>query len=291
MEGFLYPLPKGDVLLHTYHIDHLGSLESTHKSYKHILVVVDAFTKFVWLYPTKSTTAKDGLEKLKNQKKIFDNPSCTTSDRGTAFTAGKFQNYCEEECIEQHKIITGLLSANGQVERVNFIIIPILSTLSIEKPSKWNKHVKQLQQTINFIYQRSIDTTPFELKTGVKMKKKVLRTKELMKTELRDKIQNEFKKGLEELRKSGKVQIQRIQEENRHAYNLKRRLPKVYELNSLVAIKPVPTKFGTGLKLRKKYLGPYVVTKKKSNATYDVVREDNDGGPYKTTTCAESMKP
>lgn len=45
LEGQLYPLPKDNVPLHTYHIDYLGLLESISKKY-HILMVIDSFTKF-----------------------------------------------------------------------------------------------------------------------------------------------------------------------------------------------------------------------------------------------------
>uniref|UniRef100_A0A0A1WPY8 RNA-directed DNA polymerase n=1 Tax=Zeugodacus cucurbitae TaxID=28588 RepID=A0A0A1WPY8_ZEUCU len=45
-EGLLHPLNKEETPLHTFHIDFLGPLESTNKNYKHILAVVDSFTKF-----------------------------------------------------------------------------------------------------------------------------------------------------------------------------------------------------------------------------------------------------
>jgi len=83
-EGYLHPLNKEDVPLYTYHLDHLGSLETTHKNYRHILAVIDAFIKFVWLYPTKTVTSEEVIEKLELQKSIFGNPSRIISDRGTA---------------------------------------------------------------------------------------------------------------------------------------------------------------------------------------------------------------
>ena len=49
LEGFLHTIDKGEVPLDTFHIDHLGPLPSTKKRYHYILVVVDAFSKFVWL--------------------------------------------------------------------------------------------------------------------------------------------------------------------------------------------------------------------------------------------------
>jgi len=81
IEGELHPLRP----LQTYHIDFLGPLESTHKQYKHILAVIYSFTKFYWLYPTKTTSTKDSVSRLKKQSKIFGNPSQIISDRGSAF--------------------------------------------------------------------------------------------------------------------------------------------------------------------------------------------------------------
>lgn len=44
-EGLLHPLFKENLPLHTYHMDHVGPLESTHKGYQYLLVVmVSKFT-------------------------------------------------------------------------------------------------------------------------------------------------------------------------------------------------------------------------------------------------------
>lgn len=59
-ESFLNLIEKGTVSLDTFHIDHMGPLSST-KSYTYIFVVIDAFSKFIWLYTTKmrSTSAAE----------------------------------------------------------------------------------------------------------------------------------------------------------------------------------------------------------------------------------------
>ncbi|GFS54116.1 transposon Ty3-I Gag-Pol polyprotein [Trichonephila inaurata madagascariensis] len=67
-EGFLNPIPKEDVPLSIYHVDFIGPLPSTNKRYQHILKIIDAFTKFTWLYPVKSTTLEDALDKLNLQQ-------------------------------------------------------------------------------------------------------------------------------------------------------------------------------------------------------------------------------
>jgi len=49
-EGELEIFEKIALLFHTLHIDHFGPLEVTADDYKYILVIVDAFTKFTWLF-------------------------------------------------------------------------------------------------------------------------------------------------------------------------------------------------------------------------------------------------
>ncbi|GBN12112.1 hypothetical protein AVEN_118129-1 [Araneus ventricosus] len=72
-EGFLNPIPKEYKPLRTYHIDFIGPLPSTNKNYQHILTVIDAFAKFIWLFPVKTVSAESALEKLKLQQKTFRN--------------------------------------------------------------------------------------------------------------------------------------------------------------------------------------------------------------------------
>lgn len=285
-EGYLHPLYKGERPLNTYHIDHLGPLESTNKNYKHILVVVDAFSKFTWLYPTKTTTAREVINKLNLQKSIFGNPQLIISDRGTAFTAEEFSSYCEKEGIKHHCITTGLPRANGQVERVNSTIIPVLSKLSINDPTKWYQHVGRVQQVLNSSYHRSIGTSPFELMTGVKMRDQ---TSNHIKQLIEDEIVKNFDEQRDELRKNARKQISKVQQENQKTYNLRRRRARRYQINDVVAIKR--TQFGPGLKLKPKFLGPYKVTKVKANDTYDVTKVGYQEGPVSTRTCAEFMKP
>lgn len=109
-EGTLRPIPKGDVPLSTYHVDHLGQMTATSKMYKHLFVLVDGLSKVVWLYPTQTTNAKKVLDRLKGQQKIFGNPQRIVSDRGAAFTSGDFRDYCATENIEH------ILNSQKQVE-------------------------------------------------------------------------------------------------------------------------------------------------------------------------------
>ncbi|XP_037297451.1 uncharacterized protein K02A2.6-like [Manduca sexta] len=111
-EGYLNPIDKGDTPLHTLHLDHVGPLTETNKQYNHILTIIDAFTKFVWLFPCKSTTTKEVLIKLEVLQQTFGNPERVITDRGTAFTSNDFQQYCIREGIECCHITTGVPRGN-----------------------------------------------------------------------------------------------------------------------------------------------------------------------------------
>jgi len=285
-EGMLHPIPKSDCPLSTYHIDHLGPLPSTNKNYQHILVVIDDFTKFVWIYATKTTSTREVLDRLSLQQKTFGNPARIISDKGSAFTSKEFQDYCKSESIHHTTITTGVPRGNGQVERINRIIIPVLTKLSLDNPQKWYTHIDKLQRILNSTFQRSIKTTPFEVLIGVKMKNKEdLLIKELIEEEMIE-IFNEQR---QEIREESKQQILKVQEENRKQYNLRRKKATRYKLGDLVAVKR--TQFGSGLKLCKKFLGPYEITNVMPNERYEVVKVGNHDGPRKTSSCSEYMKP
>ncbi|KAK9685156.1 hypothetical protein QE152_g38262 [Popillia japonica] len=104
-----------------------------------------------------------------------------------------------------------------------------------------------------------------------------------------EEIRKEFSESREELRKNCKEQLFKVQEINRKGYNLRRKKARVYQEGHLAAIKR--TQFGTGLKINRKFLGPYKVVKVKNCDRYDLVKVGNHEGPLKTSTRAEYIKP
>ncbi|GFW29450.1 retrovirus-related Pol polyprotein from transposon 17.6 [Trichonephila clavipes] len=251
-EGFLNPISKESIPLSTYHVDFIGPLPSTNKNYQHIFTVVDAFTKFTWLYPVKTVSAESALEKLKQQQKVFGNPIRIISDRGSEFTSKLFNDYCDEENIQHLQIATGVPRGNGQVERIHRTLIPVLTKLSLDDSTKWYKYVDRLQRILNSTISRSTKWTPFELLVGIKM-----RNKEdiLIEDLLLEEIAKELLEQREFLRNNAKKNIETLQSENRKTYNRRRKKASLYKEGDLVAIQR--TQFGAGLKLRPNFLGPY----------------------------------
>lgn len=285
-EGLLHPIDKEGVPLQTFHIDHQGPITSTSKQYKHVLVVIDAFTKFTWIFPTKSTTTSETVSKLKIIQETFGNPKRIISDRGTSFSSKEFAEYCESEGIDHHMVTTGMPRGNGQVERTNRCIIPILTKASMEDPTKWYRHVSSLQRSLNSTYHRSISTSPFKLMFGVEMRRK----EDLQMLEiLEEEFVSQFMEERNESREVAKAQILRVQDENRKQFNKKRKPAVQYKLGDIVAVKR--TQFVNGNKLAPKYLGPYRISKVLPNERYEVSKQGHHEGPKQTSTAAEYLKP
>ncbi|GFX23384.1 transposon Tf2-11 polyprotein [Trichonephila clavipes] len=284
-EGFLNPIPKEDVPLSTYHVDFIGPLPSTNKRYQHIITIIDAFTKFTWLYPVKSTTLEDALDKLKLQQKTFGNPKRIITDRGSPFNSKGFDDYCTEEKIQNLQITTGVPRGNGQVERIHRNLIPVLTKLSIDDPTKWYKFVDRLQRILNSTSNRSTKWSPFELLTGVTMRN---REDLYLRNLLMEEMVEELQEQRNQLRQDAKRNIQKIQAENKRTYDRKRKKAPRYQKGDLVAIQR--TQFGSGLKLRPKFLGPYKVIEVRPRDRYNLERVGNHEGPKLTSSSADLMK-
>lgn len=285
-ECLLNTIDKGDIPLHTYHIDHLGPLKSTAKSYNHIFMVTDAFSKFVWIYPVKSTDIDEVLKKLEYQREIFGNPHTIIADKGGAFKSNKMEEYCKENNINLHLITTGVPRGNGQIERLNRIVIPILTKLSNDDPEKWYRHTTRLQSVMNSTITRSTGKTPFEMLFGVTMR---TNDDQLLASQLEEALQNDFMERRQEMRNTAKRNIAKLQDENRKTFNRNRKPALKYKIGDLVAIQR--TQLGGGLKLKGKFLGPYEVTQIKRQDRYGVMKIGQHEGPNITSTAADLMKP
>ena len=283
-EGMLNPIDKEGVPLHTWHIDHIGELPSTNKNYKYLLVVIDALTKFTWLFTTKTKGVDEVIKKINILQQHYGNPSRIIADKG--FKSDSFNALCEENNILCHYITTGLPRGNGQVERIHRVLKAVFTKYSTEQPRTWFKYVTRVQQAINGTHHRSISTSPFELLFGVKLKSpedlEIIRL-------LDDAARDDFVNARSALRAAAIKQIDKVQQENRRDYNRNRKPATKYRLNDIVAIKR--TQFGPGLKLAIKFLGPYKVIKLKKNDRYRVERIGDGEGPGVTTTGADLMKP
>jgi transposase InsO family protein len=128
-EGYLFPL-------HTWHIDHLGPFCKSHKGHSYMLIIiVDAFSKFVVARPTKTVGAQEVVDHLND---LFSTPKRIISDHGKAFQSSIFKAFITRHHVRHVLNAVASLRSNGQVERSNRTILDGLNT-SIENVSDWQK--------------------------------------------------------------------------------------------------------------------------------------------------------
>ena len=98
-KGYCTTFVKKSIPFHTVHADHLGPLEKTSKGFRHLLVIIDAFTKFIRLYACKTTTSSESIKCFKDYFRSYSKPQRVVTDRGTAFTSAEFRNFMKSEKI------------------------------------------------------------------------------------------------------------------------------------------------------------------------------------------------
>ena len=146
----------------TIHIDHVGPFSKSTRGNSYLLVIVDAFSKFVVAKPSRSLRSGEVIDHLKEVFGTFGVPRRIVSDRGLAFTSKQFKQFmCDKGIIH---VLTAIATprANGQVERMNRTILDGLST-SIVDENRWDDCLHDVIYGINHTVNASTGFPPSEL--------------------------------------------------------------------------------------------------------------------------------
>lgn len=286
-EGYLHVIPKGELPFQAYHLDHYGPLEKTGKGNKYILAIVDGFTKFLRLYPCKSTTSSEAIKHVKEYFRCYSKPQRLVSNRGTAFTSEEFKNFLKQESVNQHLIAVGKPRVNGQIERINRILTPMIAKLCYD-PKKWDQVLHLVEHALNNTVSRSTGNTPSRLLFGVDQLGQV---NDVIRLVLES--QNTETQDLLESRKVASAKIMEGQEKNKEAYDCRHKAATRYNVGDYVMVTNVDTTPGVNKKLIPQFKGPYIVHKILGNDRY--VLRDISGFPvtqlpYDGVISADRMK-
>lgn len=119
-------------------------------------------------YATKTTSSKEAIDCLRQYFQSYSRPRSVVSDRGSAFTSDEFETFMDENNINHVKIATGSPQANGQIERINRDLAPMLAKVTNDANVKtWYKMLDQTEHAINNTINRSTGKTPSQLLFGL----------------------------------------------------------------------------------------------------------------------------
>lgn len=264
-EGLIHLFDKYEIPFHTVHVDHLGPLELTKKGFRHILVIVDGFSKFVKFYATKRTDSKEVIKHLRHYFRQYSAPIRIVSDRATCFTSKQFTKFLKERNICHVLNATASPQSNGQVERFNRTLIPMLAKLVEHDDNKnWDSVLEEAEFAFNNTLNRVINSTPSKALFGVNQKRSNDKLEESI-SEI-----NLDKRNLKEIRQNIVSHTKHSQLKSKIYADSKRVPAHLYKLGDIVLIKNTVTEAGVNQKLLPKFKGPYIVTKVLPNERYEV---------------------
>lgn len=147
-------------------LDFMGPLPVSRGGVTQLLVLVDAFTKYVSLYALRRATAKSVLRVLTNQ--YFDSvgkPRSILSDNGTQFQSKVWLNTLAD--LNIRAVHTSVYYPQGNMtERVNREVGRMLRMFCHAQHTKWACYLKDVQNFLNSAIHESTGYAPIELHFG-----------------------------------------------------------------------------------------------------------------------------
>ena len=134
---------------------------------RNVLVLQDHFSKYVVVYVVKDQTARTATETLRNGYfRLFGAPAYLISDQGKASMGHIITHLCDLYGVQKLRTSPYHAQTNGQVERMNQMIICMISKLEEDKKACWSKHLLELLLAYNARHSAVTEYSPYYLLFG-----------------------------------------------------------------------------------------------------------------------------
>lgn len=266
----------------------MGPIDKQVALKKYILVVIDAFSRFVQLYATKTTNAKENIDCLAKYFQCYNTPKVLISDR-SSFTSSDFEEFLRGRDIKHVKIATGSPQANGQAERVNWIITPLIAKLSDRETGKqWYKRLGEIEYSLNNTINKSTGKSPSQLIFGMDQRGVYPdHIKEFVESNI-----NQVTRDLDGARSQSMYRMS--QQKQKYYFDKRHKPPRSYSVGDMVMIRNFDSTPGVSKKLIPQFRGPYEIKKILGNDRYllaDLPGFQNAQKLYTGIWAASNMRP
>ena len=135
-----------------------------------VLTIVDSFTRFLRICPiTNGNSTNVARALIKYWISVFGLPVMIRSDNATAFKHSEIMKELWKVLAVEPRFISPLNPrGNGQVERMNKLVLQMLEKLEQKAKSKWREYLPMVELAINTSQSSSTRYSPFELMFGRK---------------------------------------------------------------------------------------------------------------------------
>jgi hypothetical protein len=145
--------------------DFIGPLPETLSGYRWLLVLVEHYSKFCFLYPTVNARSSVLCAIVNDFFCTFGAPERILTDNGPQFVSGKFSTLLSEWAV-LHSTITPNRPQGNFVERTNRNLKSMLSCFHHENHSLWADQVKEFQFALNSVFSDATGFSPARVFLG-----------------------------------------------------------------------------------------------------------------------------
>ena len=145
----------------------MGPLPETTRGNKHLLVVMDHFTKWCEVFPTHNQRASTVADILVNRVfSGFGPPTIIHSDQGRNFESNLMQEVCSLMGIHKSRTTAYHPQCDGQVGRQNRTLQEMLAAFVSEHKDDWDSWVSLAVYAYNTSCHEPTGFSPYELVFG-----------------------------------------------------------------------------------------------------------------------------
>lgn len=268
--GLLHPVQVPATPFAQVGMDFLGPFPTSTTGNRWIIVATDYLTRYAETSALRRGTADEAAQFfLESIVLRHGAPAVVITDRGTAFMA-KFLDIVLRLSGTAHRKTTAYHpQTNGLTERLNRTLADMISMYVDVEHKNWDEVLPYVTFAYNTARQETTHQTPFSLVYG----REVTTTLDAM-------LPHEFddnETGAEEItqraeaaRQLARWRIHEQQECDARRYNLRHR-PVTYNIGDKVWVWTPIRRRGLSEKLLRRYFGPYIVLRRISDVTYEVV--------------------
>ena len=149
-------------------IDTIGPVEKDKDGNVYILVIIDTFTRWIELYPTKTVAAEECVEKLLQHFGRFGTPTELLTDNGTQFVNKTVIEIMRLLQVQHTRTLAYSKQENAIVERANKEVLRHLRALVYDSKviENWGTYLPLVQRIINSTKHESTNASPAQLLFG-----------------------------------------------------------------------------------------------------------------------------
>ena len=152
----------------TIHIDHKGPLHPPSNGNLHCLVVIDAFSRFLMIYPVTNTGAQATISAVEKWIYSFGIPQSIVHDRGTAFINTEFINWTKKLGITLRPRTVHSPWTNGKIGTQNQHIARYWRNFLNDAGNNWSSPAPKFAFAYNPSVNHTTGKTPYEIVFGTK---------------------------------------------------------------------------------------------------------------------------